>query len=122
MCTKYPVTSPFRTAVYSDGGFAVLGQVLARLTGKDYGEAIREILFEPLGLEGMSDKAPSGPSINAINRKIVDKNSSWGLDYPITAGQVSTSCSALALLLIRLAELVDYMPVHQTFAPLDCLY
>lgn len=95
MCTKYPVTSPFRTAAYSDGGFAILGQVLSRLTGKDYGEAIREILFEPLGLEGMSDKAPSGPGINAINRTIVDKDSAWGKDYPITAGQVSTSRSSL---------------------------
>ncbi|KAF3010257.1 hypothetical protein E8E14_000400 [Neopestalotiopsis sp. 37M] len=77
MCTKYPVTSPFRTAVYSDGGFAVLGQVLARLTGKDYGEAIREILFEPLGLEGItgglyastSDLRAAGLSI--LNSKLI---------------------------------------------------
>lgn len=86
MCTKPPVTTPFRTAVYSDGGYAILTQVLARIAGKEYGAAIQEILFDPLGLEGMSDKAPSGPGINVIDRRSIDNTSSWASEIPIVAG------------------------------------
>lgn len=83
---KRPVISPFRNAVYSDAGYSVLGQVLARLAGKKtYSEAIRDILFEPLGLHNMSTQAPKGSSLNAIDRSSIDKNSSWGLDLEVVA-------------------------------------
>jgi CubicO group peptidase (beta-lactamase class C family) len=83
---KRPVISPFRNAVYSDAGYSVLGQVVARLAGKEtYSEAIRDILFEPLGLDNMSTKAPKGSGLNAIDRSIIDKNSSWGLDLEVVA-------------------------------------
>lgn len=84
-----PVISPFRNAIYSDGGFAILGQVLARLSEQNYTKAVQDILFEPLGLKSMSTKAPTGISINAINRSIIDKTSSWGLDSEIVASYVS---------------------------------
>ncbi|KAJ5177240.1 uncharacterized protein N7482_003117 [Penicillium canariense] len=83
---KKPVISPFRNAIYSDAGFAVLGQVLARLSGqKTYTDAIRDMLFEPLGLGSTSTKVPTGSDLNAIDRSIVDKNSSWGLDLEVVA-------------------------------------
>ncbi|KAJ6190437.1 hypothetical protein N7519_000458 [Penicillium mononematosum] len=82
---KKPVISPFRNAVYSDGGFAILGQVLARLSGKTYSEAVQEVLFDPLGLESMSTKVPTGPDLNVIDRRTIDKNTSWGGDIEIVA-------------------------------------
>ncbi|KAJ5674772.1 uncharacterized protein N7477_004706, partial [Penicillium maclennaniae] len=82
---KMPVISPFRNAMYSDGGFAILGQVLARLSGQNYTDAVQDILFEPLGLKGTSTKAPTGKGINAIDRSIIDKTSAWGLDSEIVA-------------------------------------
>lgn len=80
-----PVISPFRNAVYSDGGFAILGQILARLSGRTYKEAVQEILFDPLGLESMSTTMPTGSNLNVIDRHSIDKNTSWGSDMEIFA-------------------------------------
>jgi CubicO group peptidase (beta-lactamase class C family) len=85
---KKPVISPWRNAVYSDGGFAILGQVLARLSGKTYTDAIKEILFHPLGMDSTSTKTPKGPDRNVIDRSIISKTSSWGLDLEIVASYV----------------------------------
>ena len=74
---KHPVVSPFRVATYSDGGFAVLGVILERLTGRTYEDAIEDILFSPLGLDSMSIRTPSGPDVNAINRLAIDNTSAW---------------------------------------------
>ncbi|KAJ5306780.1 hypothetical protein PENANT_c003G08796 [Penicillium antarcticum] len=83
---KAPVISPYRNAIYSDAGFAVLGQVLVRMTGKkNFTEAIQETLFDPMGLESMSTKVPKGSGLNVIDRSSIDKNSSWGLDLEIVA-------------------------------------
>ncbi len=83
---KRPVISPFRNAVYSDAGYSILGQVLARLAGKKtYTEAIHDVLFEPLGLHSMSTKVPTGSGLNAINRTTVDVNSAWGVDIEVVA-------------------------------------
>ncbi|KAJ5127620.1 hypothetical protein N7448_008399 [Penicillium atrosanguineum] len=82
---KMPVISPFRNAIYSDGGFAILGQVLARLSGQNFTEAIQQVLFEPLGLKSMSTKVPTGKGVNSIDRSIISKSSSWGLDLEIVA-------------------------------------
>ncbi|KAJ5343018.1 uncharacterized protein N7506_002842 [Penicillium brevicompactum] len=80
-----PVISPWRNAVYSDGGFAILGQLLARISGKTFTEAIQEILFDPLGMENSSTKAPKGSDINVVDRSTIDNSSSWGLDAEIVA-------------------------------------
>lgn len=83
---KRPVISPYRNAVYSDGGFAILGEVLARLCGKSYGDAIQDVLFKPLEIENMSVTAPKGEGTNAINRTIVSELSTFNVDAPIVAG------------------------------------
>ncbi|KAJ5349969.1 hypothetical protein N7541_007696 [Penicillium brevicompactum] len=82
---KPPVISPWRNAVYSDGGFAILGQLLARISGKTFTEAIQEILFDPLGMENSSTKAPKGSDINVVDRSTIDNSSSWGFDAEIVA-------------------------------------
>ncbi|KAK2029048.1 beta-lactamase [Colletotrichum zoysiae] len=82
---KRPVISPYRNAVYSDGGYSLLGQVLARLTGQNYADALRSLILEPLGLNGTTAAAPNGTDINAINRALYANFSAFGLDVPITA-------------------------------------
>ncbi|KAF6798262.1 beta-lactamase [Colletotrichum musicola] len=84
--TKRPVTSPYRNAVYSDGGYTLLGQVLARLAGVEtYAEAIEATLFEPLGLNSSTAIAPNTTDLNAINRGLFTNMTAWGLDVPIAA-------------------------------------
>lgn len=77
-----PVISPFRTAIYSDAGFVLLGQVLARLSGTSYVDGLNNVVLEPLGLHDTSTAAPSGPDANVINRS-TQANSSWGFDLPL---------------------------------------
>ncbi|KAK2012168.1 beta-lactamase [Colletotrichum eremochloae] len=82
---KRPVIFPYRNAVYSDGGYILLGQVLARLTGQTYADALRSTILEPLGLNGTTAAAPNSTGMNAINRGLYAELSSFGLDVPITA-------------------------------------
>lgn len=83
MRKKRPVISPFRNAVYSDAGFALLGVVLERLSGRPYKDAVQQNLFNPLGLDNMSTTVPNGSDVNAINRLPLSNTSSWGLEIPI---------------------------------------
>ncbi|KAK9417285.1 putative Beta-lactamase [Seiridium unicorne] len=86
MCAKHPVISPNRVAVYSDGGFVILAQVLARLSGQEYEDAIRDILVKPLRLDSTSLKAPSGSNLNAIDTRPVAETSTFANDIPIVEG------------------------------------
>ncbi|EEU37479.1 uncharacterized protein NECHADRAFT_105590 [Fusarium vanettenii 77-13-4] len=83
---RRPTTTAHHTALYSDGGFSLLTIIFSRLTGKPYGEAVKEILFEPLGLDQMSSGAPNGSDIDAIDRRPVDNSSSWGGNPEFVAG------------------------------------
>lgn len=121
------MTSPFRNAVYSDGGFAILGQVLARLSGKTYRETVQEVLFDPLGLESMSTTAPTGSDLNVIDRRSIDKNTTWAGDMEIAASYVALflfpfppfvlfTNSTKSHKLISPIELVVITPTPQTSA------
>ncbi|KAF7528005.1 hypothetical protein PCG10_001940 [Penicillium crustosum] len=102
---RKPVVSPFRNAVYSDGGFAILGQVLARLSGMSYREAVHEVLFDPLDLESMSTTVPTGSDLNVIDRRSIDKNTSWAGDVEIVASTGSYYSNAADLRTAGLAIL-----------------
>lgn len=85
--TRHPVTSPYRSAIYADGGFTLLTEVLARLSGRPYGEAVREMIFEPLGMKNTSAEAPeTSPELNAVNRTKLGVVTTWAADSPVTAG------------------------------------
>lgn len=75
--------SLFRTPVYSDSGWAVLGQVLQRLSGKSYPEALDEVLAKPLGLDQLWATTPAGPDLNTIDRTLVTNDTSWAVDFPL---------------------------------------
>ncbi|KAL6365922.1 hypothetical protein LRP88_00505 [Fusarium phalaenopsidis] len=83
---RRPTMTPHHTALYSDGGYSLLTIIFSRMTGKPYGDAIKEILFEPLGLDQMSAGAPNGSDIDAIDRRPVDNSSSWGGNPEFVAG------------------------------------
>lgn len=83
---KHPVSAPYEKALYSDGGFALLTQIVERVSGLKYTEAIQDILSKPLGLEGTTAVAPEGDDLNAIDRRLIDEASLWGTDVPIVAG------------------------------------
>ncbi|KAK2042404.1 beta-lactamase [Colletotrichum somersetense] len=120
---KRPVISPYRNAVYSDGGYSLLGQVLARLTGQTYADALRSLILEPLGLNGTTAAAPNGTDINAINRALYANFSAFGLDVPITAssgGIYSNAANLRALgLSILNSELLSGTNTSRWMKPLS---
>ncbi|KAF5002422.1 hypothetical protein FGRMN_434 [Fusarium graminum] len=81
---QLPTAPPYRSALYSDAGYAVLTLVLERLTGKVYGDAVTDILFKPLGMNSSSTKAPNGNNVDAVAR--IGLGGSWGIDLPLVAG------------------------------------
>lgn len=82
---KKPVVPVYKTALYSDVGFGILGSVLERLTGLSYNDAIQTILAKPLGLNSTSSLRPLGTDFNAIVMPGSLADSSWGFDNQITA-------------------------------------
>lgn len=87
---RMPVIAPYHSSIYSDGGYAILGQVLARMTGKSVTESFEELLWKPLGMNSTSTRFPKGPNVNAIDRSRTVKDSklgftSWGSDLEIVA-------------------------------------
>ncbi|PXV57067.1 CubicO group peptidase, beta-lactamase class C family [Dyella jiangningensis] len=59
VASRDPAFAPGTQQSYSNGGYAVLGAVIEKVTGKPWHEAIREQLLEPLGLRqtGYGDNA-----------------------------------------------------------------
>ncbi|RGP72913.1 hypothetical protein FLONG3_6551 [Fusarium longipes] len=83
---KRPVTLPYEVPVYSDGGFAMLGGVLQRLTGLPYNDALQKILGEPLGLNSSGSVEPKGKDRNVLAIPGPPEVSSWGQDKQVIAG------------------------------------
>jgi CubicO group peptidase (beta-lactamase class C family) len=87
---RLPVIAPYHSVIYSDGGFAILGQVLARLSGKNVTETFEETLWKPLGMNSTSTQMPKGSNLNVIDRTTVANRSSlkhtaWGTDIEVVA-------------------------------------
>ncbi|RBR18132.1 uncharacterized protein FIESC28_06198 [Fusarium coffeatum] len=83
---KRPVVLPFETPAYSDGGYAMLGGILHRLTGMPYHDAIQSILSEPLGLNVSGSVEPEGDDRNVLAVPGNASVSSWGQDRQVLAG------------------------------------
>ncbi|KAF5025453.1 hypothetical protein F66182_2476 [Fusarium sp. NRRL 66182] len=104
---RHPVVTPYRNAVYSDGGYGILTLVLERLTGREYKDAMEEIIFEPLGLNSSSTRVPNGTDVDAVDRTVLGEelSLSWGYDVPVFAGSGSIYSSAKDLRTTGLAIL-----------------
>lgn len=81
--TQLPTTAPYRSALYSDAGYGVLTLILERLTGEEYKDAVKSVLFKPLGMNSSSSVIPNGTDVDAVDRTGLG---SWGADIPIVAG------------------------------------
>ena len=89
---------PGRVFSYSNLGYALAGLVLEKATGKPYADAMREILFEPLGMTRTTlrplmamtwplaqghEPAESGPS--TVVRPLADDTRIWPAGYAFTS-------------------------------------
>ncbi|UZP36779.1 hypothetical protein NXS19_004595 [Fusarium pseudograminearum] len=83
---KRPVVLPYQVPVYSDGGFAMLGGVLQRLTGLSYNDALKKLLGKPLGLNSSTSIEPMGKDRNVLAIPGPPEVSSWGQDKQVIAG------------------------------------
>jgi CubicO group peptidase (beta-lactamase class C family) len=54
------VCTPGTQSVYSDLGFILLGEIIARLTGRALDQLARERIFEPLGMHSTAFNPPEG--------------------------------------------------------------
>lgn len=54
---------------YSNENYALLGEIIARVTGKSYGNYLNERIFEPLG---MSDTSTTTEDSKAVSYRLVD--------------------------------------------------
>ncbi|KAF4960451.1 hypothetical protein FGADI_942 [Fusarium gaditjirri] len=100
--TQAPTMGPWRSALYSDAGFGVLTMILERLTGQEYKDAIRDTIFEPLGMDSSSAVVPNGSDVDAVARTGLV---SWGVDAPIVAGSGGIYSSAKDLRLAGISIL-----------------
>ncbi|KAI5455602.1 beta-lactamase/transpeptidase-like protein [Mariannaea sp. PMI_226] len=119
---KHPTEPPFQNPLYSDGGFAILGRVLERLTGKPYNDALQVALAKPLGLNSTSSVAPHNKHLNAIVVPGGINYSSWGVDNQIAAstGGVYTNGADLRKLGLSIlnSELLTPSESRRWFKPL----
>jgi CubicO group peptidase (beta-lactamase class C family) len=69
---KYPVYAPYTTPVYSNIGYAILGLVIERATGKSYAQYMEEAIFQPLGLKHTSVDQPISLSEAFITKETGD--------------------------------------------------
>ncbi|UNI13596.1 hypothetical protein JDV02_000323 [Purpureocillium takamizusanense] len=94
---KRPTMPPFQRPLYSDGGWAVLGRVLERLTNLPLNDALQKVLSKPLGLNYTAYMKPPGNHSNAIVLPGPLAESSWGYDNQVIAssGGVYTSTADL---------------------------
>ncbi|MCA9288182.1 MAG: beta-lactamase family protein [Phycisphaerales bacterium] len=61
LTSRPPAAEPGTTFIYSNAGFAIAGHVCESVTGTPYETLIRELLFEPLGMESVGFGAPGTP-------------------------------------------------------------
>jgi len=80
------VIEPGATAKYSNLAFSLLGEVVARLSGRPYETYVREAIFAPLGMES-STFAPEGP---LRERLAIGYDPHPFEDEPRAAGHTST--------------------------------
>ena len=53
-----PISLPNTTPSYSNTAYAILGMVVEAVTGKDFGDAVKETIFDVVGMESTSFSGP----------------------------------------------------------------
>ncbi|KAK4081372.1 hypothetical protein Purlil1_11714 [Purpureocillium lilacinum] len=94
---KRPTMPPFQRPLYSDGGWAILGRVLERLTNLPLNDALQKALSKPLDLNYTAYMKPPRNDTNAIVLPGSLDESSWGYDNQVisSSGGLYTSVADL---------------------------
>ncbi|KAJ6031295.1 beta-lactamase family protein [Penicillium herquei] len=110
-----PVFAPQKETSYSNLGFDLLGQVLAKVTGMKYEDYINEAIFKPLGLYETSFTVPAA-SVAAS----AGSGSDWGVDEGSdnpSAGIYSSSSDMIKFLRWVLKNHKEITPSLNWFQP-----
>lgn len=75
---KYPMDAPWTTPVYSNVGFAILGLVIERASGKSHSNYMRDAIFSPLALQHTSIDQPLNIKDAFITKETGDGDISQG--------------------------------------------
>lgn len=86
VASQRPVTNPYNVPIYSNTGYVLLGMVIERVTNMTYADAVKNLLFEPLGLERTSAVVPGKE--NAIIAGGDPLMSLWGVDIGVETAYV----------------------------------
>ena len=98
------VRPPGENFDYSNLGYGILGEVIARTSKQRYGEFLRRAVFEPLGMRDC-EVAPDGLPRRAAVRYVVGTTRAVATPYSATPGASGAFCSAHSLALFSRALL-----------------
>jgi CubicO group peptidase (beta-lactamase class C family) len=90
---------------YSNSGYVLLGLIIAKVTGASYHDAMRTLLFQPLGLtntavDDMAELVPNracGYSPDPLSPAGFDNASFISMTYPGGAGSIRSTASDLCI-------------------------
>jgi CubicO group peptidase (beta-lactamase class C family) len=72
--SKYPLKyEPGQDTNYSNTNFWLIGKIIERITGKPYGDAMRELIFDPLGMSNTYWAYESTNPPNLVNSYVLDQ-------------------------------------------------
>ena len=74
--SKDPIGKPDEKFAYSNGGYALLGHIAERVTGKRYEQLVKEMIFEPLGMKNSYTNMDTLPEARPAGH--VDANDQQG--------------------------------------------
>ena len=98
------VRPPGENFDYSNLGYGILGEVIARTSKQSYGKFLRRAVFEPLGMRDC-EVAASGPPRRAAVRYVVGTTRAVATPYSATPAASGAFCSAHSLALFARALL-----------------
>jgi len=98
------VRPPGENFDYSNLGYGILGEVIARTSKQRYGEFLRRAVFEPLGMRNCEVAADGLPRRAAV-RYVVGTTRAVATQYSATPAASGAFCSAHALALFSRALL-----------------
>ncbi|MEM9668023.1 MAG: serine hydrolase [Pseudomonadota bacterium] len=112
------VRAPGELVSYSNYSYSLLGEIIARVSGKTYAEYIREEIFQPLGMERStvvlkSLAAPTTPEIEAL-REDESKSHRWDNGWYDTQSFPSTIAmhEAAGTISTTAADISSFMHAH----------
>jgi CubicO group peptidase (beta-lactamase class C family) len=102
------VRPPDEAFDYSNLGYGILGNVIARTSKQRYGDFVRHAIFEPLGMQDC-EVAADGQARRAAARYPYGTTTALGRQYSATMSAATAFCSAHSLALFARALLNPHL-------------